>query len=229
MTQNHARFEAVFFDLDGTLADTAPDLALALNLVLQEEGRAALPLTQIRPHVAGGTKAMLALGLGITPEDAAYAELAQRFLAHYTAHLNDQTRLFPGMSPVLDTLQSQQIRWGVVTNKAARFTLPLLQGLGLAGHCAAIVSGDSTPTPKPHPAPLLLACEQAGVNAMKCLYVGDDERDIRAGCAAGMQTAVALWGYPGDRQETQAWAADRYLSSVQDLLALITPLTASGC
>lgn len=215
-------FQAVFFDLDGTLADTAPDLALALNLLLQEEGREALPLARVRPHVANGTRAMLALGLGITPEDPAYHALAARFLDHYAGHLSVGTQLFPGLPQVLDTLDSRCIRWGVVTNKTARFTLPLMQDLGLDQRCAAMVCGDSTPTPKPHPAPLLLACEQTNVMASRCLYVGDDERDIRAGRAAGMHTAAALWGYPGDRQVTQTWEADHYLSTPQDLLALIS-------
>jgi len=212
---------SVFFDLDGTLADTAPDLGAALNRLLQEEGRPPLPTSVLRPHVSAGSRGMLAAGFGIAPGEDGYVELQRRFLDHYAAALCVGTVLFPGMAELLDALDATRIPWGVVTNKPRRFTEPLLEALGLSHRAAAIVSGDSTPFAKPHPQPLLLACSQAGVAAAASLYVGDDRRDIEAGRAAGMRTVIAAYGYLGDAAELAAWQADATISHPRELLGLL--------
>ena len=185
--------DAVFFDLDGTLADTAPDLGGALNQLLMEQGRVALPQALLRPHVSAGTRGLLRIGFGVDPRDASYPLLQQRFLDIYESMLCQATTLFPGISTVLDALDANDIAWGVVTNKPERFTLPLMEELGLATRAAAIVGGDTTTRAKPDPLPLLHACTIAGVSAQSSAYVGDDLRDIQAGRAAGMRTLAAAW------------------------------------
>jgi 2-phosphoglycolate phosphatase len=212
---------AVFFDLDGTLADTAPDLGMALNRLLEEEGRPPLPAATLRPHVSAGSRGLLAVGFGLMPTDAGYPDLQRRFLDHYAAALCVGTTLFPGMADLLDVLEERHIRWGVVTNKPRRFTEPLMQQLNLAHRAAAIVSGDSTPYAKPHPQPLLLACASAGVAAQDSLYVGDDLRDIQAGRAAGMQTAIAAYGYLGDSPSLEDWQADATIVHPGEVLGLL--------
>lgn len=212
--------EAVFFDLDGTLADTAPDLGGALNRLLLEQGRIPLDMATLRPHVSAGTRGMLGIGFGLSPQDKAYADLAQRFLELYAATLCDGTTLFGGMPELLDYLESRRIRWGVVTNKPARFTLPLMDCLGLSERAAAIISGDSTPKPKPAPDPLLLACSTAGVEPGRTLYIGDDLRDIQAAHAAGMRAIAAAWGYLGDGLAISEWGADATIAAPLDLPAL---------
>lgn len=211
--------EAIFFDLDGTLADTAPDLAGALNCLLLEHGQPPLPHDLMRPHVSAGTRGMLHVGFAVAPGDAAYPALQKRFLDLYEASLCVGTRLFDGMAGVLDELDARDIRWGVVTNKPARFTLPLMKALGLAGRAAAIVSGDTTPKAKPDPLPLLHACELAGVAPHACVYVGDDQRDVEAGRAAGMRTLVATWGYLGTGLPIREWGADGLIDTPEDILA----------
>ncbi len=199
--------EAVLFDLDGTLADTALDLGAALNRLLMEEGRAPLLLEATRPHTSNGTRGLLNVGFGIAPGEAAYTDLARRFLDHYAASVCEHTVLFPGVAKLLDTLDERGVRWGVVTNKPHRFTVPLLEALDLNLRCACIISGDSTPRPKPDPGPLLLGCKEAGVRPQSSLYVGDDERDIVAGRAAGMITIAAAWGYLGVETHPEKWNA----------------------
>lgn len=212
---------AVFFDLDGTLADTAPDLGGALNELLAELGRPALPHHMLRPYVSAGTRGMLGIGLGLTPDHADYPDLAKRFLELYSTRLCVGTRLFDGMAALLDELEHRDIAWGVVTNKSTRFTEPLLDHLGLTRRCAAVVSGDTTPRPKPAPDPLLLACEKAGVSPRETLYAGDDLRDIQAAHAAGTGAIAAAWGYLGDGPAIADWNADAIIAAPLDLLALI--------
>ena len=202
------RITTVLFDLDGTLADTAPDLAFALNTVLAEEGRATLSLDRIRPHVSQGATALLRFGFAIEPQQQHFAVLLQRFLQVYQANLARQTRLFPGMAELLDRLEQNHLRWGVVTNKPAYLTDPLMRALQLDRRAACIVSGDTTPESKPHPAPMLHACALAGCTAPQCLYVGDAQRDIEAGRRAGMKTMVALFGYINDGERPETWQAD---------------------
>ncbi|MDP2793950.1 MAG: phosphoglycolate phosphatase [Sulfurisoma sp.] len=211
--------EAVFFDLDGTLADTAPDLGGALNRLLAEQGRAQLPHAVLRPHVSAGARGLLRIGFGIAPDDAAYPALHKRFLDIYENALCEATTLFAGMDTLLDALDAHGIAWGVVTNKPERFTLPLMEALGLASRAAAIVGGDTTARAKPDPLPLLHACTVAGVAATASAYVGDDLRDIQAGRAAGMRTFAAAWGYLGDGPPIGDWGADQTIAEPTALLA----------
>jgi phosphoglycolate phosphatase len=210
MTQ---KLDTILFDLDGTLADTAPDLALTLNLLLQEHDKPALPFALIRPHVSHGATALVKLGFGIDERAAAFEDLRQRFLDLYADNLCRETVLFPGMAELLDQLGQQSLRWGVVTNKPARFTEPLLQQLGIAARSACIISGDSTVKRKPDPEQMHLACKRLGISPAQCLYVGDAERDVTAGRAAGMQTLVATFGYLGEHDDPHAWQAHGIIST----------------
>jgi len=208
----------VLFDLDGTLVDTAPDLGYAANRVREEQGLPPLPLARYRSSASGGARGMLKVALGITPEDPGYGQRKERFLHHYREHLAVDSRLFPGVAEMLAALERARLRWGIVTNKIAEFSLPLLEHLGLARRSACLISGDSAPRPKPAPDPLLLAAQRLGAAAREGLYVGDDERDILAGRAAHMRTAAAGWGYLGDRPDPRAWAADLVVQTPAELL-----------
>lgn len=210
--------EAVLFDLDGTLADTAPDLGGAMNRLLREQGRKPMPLEMLRPHVSSGARGMIGAGLGITPADADYTDLQQRFLAIYQDALCVDTRLFAGMAEHLEELEAKGIPWGVVTNKSQRFAIPLMEGLALRQRCVCIVCGDSAQRAKPHAHPMQLASAVIGIAASGCVYVGDDERDIISGRAAGMKTVVAGWGYLGDGKPPADWGADGIAAEPQDIL-----------
>ena len=215
MKQQHLK--TVLFDLDGTLADTAPDLADALNAVLLNNGKDALPFEQIRPIVSHGGMALVSLGFGIEPEHPEFEPLRQQLLEIYASGIANKTRLFPGMSELLDFIESAGMNWGVVTNKPAWLTNPLLDALQLSQRAVSIVSGDTLAERKPHPSPLLYACEQAGSQGFECVYVGDAERDIVAGHKAGMQTIVALFGYIGTEDRPDTWGADVLLESPQEI------------
>ena len=208
----------VLFDLDGTLADTAPDLAYALNCVLEEQGCRPLPFDVIRPVVSHGGIALIKLGFGIDEQAPEFPPLRQRLLDIYRDNIARETRLFDGMESLLATLEERGLNWGVVTNKPGWLTEPLLDALGLKARAATIVSGDTLPERKPHPAPMLLACEQAGSDAGHCLYIGDAERDIEAGRNAGMRTLVALFGYLGETDIPERWQADGMVESALDIL-----------
>ena len=212
---------AVFFDLDGTLADTAPDLGGALNALLAELGRPPIAMSVLRPHVSAGTRGMLGVGLGLTPDDHGYGERATRFLELYAERLCVGTRLFDGVRQLLEELERRDIRWGIVTNKPARFTEPLAECLKVSHRASAIISGDATPRPKPAPDGLVLACQRSGVPPPLTLYVGDDLRDIQAGRAAGMRTVAAAWGYLGDGAPIETWGADATIAQPLDLLQLL--------
>ncbi len=208
----------VLFDLDGTLADTGPDLAFALNEALRRAGREPLPYATIRPVVSHGGTALLQLGFGDSLPAAEFDQMREFFLATYLAHITRETTLFPGMAELLAAIEARRLNWGVVTNKPAWLTSPLMAGLGLTARAATIVSGDTLPERKPHPAPMLLACKEAGSAAADCLYLGDAERDIAAGRNAGMRTLVAAYGYIGSDDRPDEWGADGIIDHPLQLL-----------
>lgn len=212
---------AVLFDLDGTLIDSAPDLAGAANDMRRSRGLAELPYAALRPMVGSGARGMLATAFGLNPADDDYAALRDEFLRRYEARMTRETRVFPAVAPMLEVLSSRALPWGIVTNKASRFSEPLAAALGLFERAGALVSGDSTPHAKPHPAPLLEAARRMAVEPSRCWYVGDDLRDVQAGRAAGMGTVVASWGYLGDGEPVSAWDADHILDSPGALLKLL--------
>ncbi|MHB1528990.1 MAG: HAD-IA family hydrolase [Acidiferrobacteraceae bacterium] len=209
---------AVLFDLDGTLADTAPDLAFALDTLLIEEGRSPLPYPSVRAQASHGTHALLALGFGINPEHADYTRLRARFLEIYGAHPSGRTTLFPGMDQVLAGLARRAIPWGIVTNKPSQLTKHVVAALGLAPHARCIVSGDTTPYQKPHPEPMLHACAQIGCAAPTCLFVGDSRRDIEAGRRAAMHTLAARFGYLRAEDDPCSWGADGVIDTPIEVL-----------
>lgn len=209
---------AVLFDLDGTLADTAGDLAGALNRVRADRGLPPLPLAQLRAYASAGARGLLQAGMSVGPEHAEFAALREAFLGHYTACLAQTTRLFDGVPELLDALDARGLRWGIVTNKASLYTGPVVMALGLAQRAGTIVSGDTTPHPKPHPAPMHHAANALGVPAERCAYVGDDLRDVLAGNAAGMATLVARWGYMGTGEPHTQWPAVGGADAPLDLL-----------
>lgn len=211
----------ILFDLDGTLVDTAHDLAYALNLQRERHGMVALPLDVIRPYASHGSRGLLAVGFGLVPEDESFDSMREEYLALYDQVLTRQPVLFNGVAELLATLEAKTIPWGVVTNKPRRFTQPLLANIGLLDRAACVVSGDDAQRPKPYPDTLFLACEQAGFNPQNCWYVGDAERDIQAGKAAGMQTVVALYGYLDAEDKPQEWGADIFVNSPLELLEFI--------
>jgi len=212
---------AVLLDLDGTLADTAPDLGLALNLQRGSRGLAPIPIEALRRYVSQGARGMLYVGFGLTPEQARYMELRDEFLDLYARNIDRETQLFPGIADLLDALDERDIAWGVVTNKAERFTFPLLESLGLRQRADCIVGGDTCARAKPHPDPLLEAARRLGIDPRACLYLGDDERDVQASRAAGMLAVVAMYGYLGDGNPPAQWNADAYIAHPTELLKLL--------
>ncbi len=212
--------KAVLFDLDGTLADTAPDLGYAINRMREARGLPPLPVSATRPVTSLGARGLLNAGFGIGPGHPDYEAMRQEFLRLYEDNICRDTRLFPGMDALLAALDARRLRWGIVTNKAERLARLLVGRLPLASPPACLIGGDSTPHLKPHPAPLLAACATLRENADACIYLGDDLRDIEAGRAAGMKTVAACWGYlNGSRPES--WNADWILKNPQDLLRIL--------
>lgn len=201
-------FKAILFDLDGTLLDTAPDMAAALNRVLEEEQMPVLPLEEIRPHVSKGGLALTLLAFANTHSENAIEGLRQRFLSHYLEHIADHSSLFPGFADLLEKLERHGIPWGIVTNKHEWLTTPLLKQISRLEKSQVTVCGDTYAEKKPHPMPLLEAAKQLHIAPEHCLYVGDDPRDITAGKAAGMTTAIAGWGYIQDLSSLDSWQAD---------------------
>jgi 2-phosphoglycolate phosphatase len=212
--------QAILFDLDGTLADTAPDLAAAVNQLRSVRGLLPAPYEQLRPVASAGARGLVGAAFGLKPGDDGYDELRSGFLDNYAAALAVKTRLFDGITALLDGLRKSGLQWGIVTNKAARFTdllIPQIDGLEDAG---CIISGDTTSHSKPHPAPLLEAARRLSLAPHNCWYVGDDLRDIQAGRAAGMTTVAAAWGYCGDAAPA-TWEADALSGTPLELLDLI--------
>jgi phosphoglycolate phosphatase len=214
------RLELVLFDLDGTLADTAPDLAAVANRQRAARGLPPLPIDELRPLASRGARGMIGRALGVDAAAPEYPALRDQFFDWYEAALCINTRLFPGIEATLQGIEARGVRWGIVTNKIARFTVPLLRALRLDARTACVVSGDTTPHAKPHPEPLRHALRICGVPASAALYVGDDRRDIEAGRAAGVRTVVARYGYLGADAAPDTWGADHAIDRPADLLAL---------
>lgn len=212
----------ILFDLDGTLADTAPDLALALNMQRERHGLAPLPLEAIRPYASHGSRGLLSIGFGLTPADTSFETMRDEYLSLYDAVFTNAPQLFSDMAVLLSEIESAGKAWGVVTNKPRRFSAPLMQALGLHARAACLVCGDDVAQAKPAPDSLLRACDLVGRNPADCVYVGDAERDIAAGKAAGMRTVLALYGYIDATEEPEAWAADASINTPLELLQLIS-------
>jgi len=212
------RVEAVLFDLDGTLADTAADLAAALNRLRRDRDLPPLAVAALRPHASDGTRGMLGAGLGVVREDPEWETLKEAFLDYYAGALAVHSRLFPGADDALAGIEKRGLAWGVVTNKATRFALPLLEELGIATRAGVIVCGDTTKETKPHPEPLLHAAGKLGIPPERCVYVGDAPRDVAAARAAGMAALVASYGYIAPEIAPQSWAPDGLIDSLPALL-----------
>jgi phosphoglycolate phosphatase len=210
--------KAVLFDLDGTLADTAPDLCYAINCMRRARGLAPVSLAKTRPVTSMGARGLLGVGFDMTPEHRDYDAMRAEFLDIYERNVCRETVLFSGMADLLTALEQRGILWGVVTNKAERFTHPLLERLGLHDRAACIIGGDTTPHLKPHPASLLAASERLALAPAVCLYVGDDERDMLAGRAAGMRVVVAAYGYIGSANPPDGWDADFWANDPREIL-----------
>jgi phosphoglycolate phosphatase len=213
----------ILFDLDGTLVDTAPDLGYALNIQLQRHGKPTLTDAKIRPFASHGSRGLIGLGFGIVPADANFIALRDEYLSIYDTVFTRSPVLLPGMSELLQAIENKGLKWGIVTNKPRRFTIGLIESMGLSlQNCAAcVVCGDDAPQPKPSPATLLMACEQLGVKPEQCVYVGDAERDIIAGTAAGMHTVVALFGYIDIGDKPAEWGADALIETPDELLKVL--------
>jgi len=216
---NDAR--AVLFDLDGTLIDSAPDLGAAADQMRVERGLSSLPLERYRPMAGAGARGMLGVAFGITPEHPDFPVLREEFFVNYEKCMTQRTYAFEGVPELINQLVVRGLPWGVVTNKAMRFAGPLTRGMRLFATAAALVGGDSTPHAKPHPAPLLEAARQLDLPPSRCIYVGDDERDVVAGLAAGMGTVAARYGYLGSNADALLWGAHAHIDNPLDLLTLL--------
>ena len=212
---------AVLFDLDGTLVDSAPDLAGAVNDLRAERGLGSLPVRVLRAEVGSGARGMLRLGFGLAPDDAGFADLRDAFLARYDARKTQETDVFPAMRPVLAALVDAGVPWGIVTNKASWLAEPLVAALPGLAASATLVCGDTAARAKPHPDPLLEAARRLGVAPSRCVYVGDDLRDVQAAHAAGMRAIVAHWGYLGTDAVVTEWKADRVADAPADLATML--------
>ncbi|PIT12829.1 phosphoglycolate phosphatase [Snodgrassella alvi] len=213
--------KAVLFDLDGTLADTAPDLGAALNRVLEKQHLPPKSMAEIRPVASHGAAGLIKLGTGMQADNPEFAALRQAFLAEYELHFTEQTVLFGGIDEVLQKLAQQGIAWGIITNKPHVFTDRLVPKLGCSIAPAVVVSGDTTSAPKPSTEPMLYACQQIGVAPENCLYIGDAERDMQAGRNAGMITVLANWGYIGAEDNTASWPTDYIIEQPKEILELL--------
>jgi len=211
----------ILFDLDGTLVDTAPDLGHALNIQLERHGRKLLSEATIRPFASHGSRGLIGLGFGITPSDDNFIDMRDEYLAIYDTVFMRSPVLLDGIAELLQAIENKGLKWGIVTNKPGRFTRRLIESMGLEKRAACVVSGDDAPKPKPSPETLLLACNQIGVSPQHCLYVGDAERDIQAGKAAGLKTVVALFGYIDVTDKPYEWGADALIGEPKALLDLI--------
>ena len=212
---------AVLFDLDGTLIDSAPDLGAAADKLRTAQGLPSLPLQDYRPMAGAGARGMLSVAFGIAPDHPDFPGLREQFFANYESCIHERTSAFDGVPALVDALLDRSIQWGVVTNKMTRFTSLIAQRMALFQTAGAIVSGDTTPHSKPHPEPLYEAARRLGLSPQECIYVGDDERDIQAGRAAGMGTVAAMYGYLGAQASPPGWGADAMIYSPLELLKLL--------
>ena len=210
--------QAVLFDLDGTLIDSAPDLGAAADKMRTDRGLPSLPLSQYRPMAGAGARGMLGIAFGMTPEHPEFLAYREEFFVNYENAMTERTIIFDGVPGMIAALVQAGLPWGVVTNKSSRFTDPLTAAMPLFATASAIVSGDTTPHAKPHPEPLFEAARRLQVDPARCVYVGDDERDIVAGLAAGMGTVAATYGYLGARSDIAAWGADAVINNPLELL-----------
>ena len=213
--------QAVLFDLDGTLIDSAPDLGAAVDKMRVARGMSSLPLSHYRPMVGAGARGMIGLAFGWTPDHPDYEQLREEFFVNYESCMTERTFAFEGVAQLIQELVDMKIPWGVVTNKSKRFAEPLTQAMPLFASAAVVISGDTTPHAKPHPAPLLEAAKRLGVDPTACVYVGDDERDIVAGHAAQMKTVAATYGYLGAQADVQRWQAHAQIDCPEQLLKLL--------
>ena len=213
--------QAVLFDLDGTLIDSAPDLGAAADKMRTDRGLPTLPASRYRPMAGAGARGMLGVAFGITPEDPDFELLREEFFVNYENCMTERTYAFDGVSELVQALRRSGLPWGVVTNKSSRFTVPLTRAMPLFASAAAVISGDTTPHAKPHPEPLFEAARRLGLAPDRCVYVGDDERDIVAGRAAGMGTVVATYGYLGHKTDVDQWRAHAVIDSPLQLLKLL--------
>lgn len=218
---------AILFDLDGTIVDTAPDLAAALNRVRADHGLPALPFDVLRPHASAGARGLIGAGFGRAPDHPDFPELRDAFLAHYESALCVDTVVFDEVLDVIEAIVARGLKWGIVTNKAARFTIPLLAALAMPHAPDVVICGDTTPQAKPHPEPLLEAARRLGVPPAQCLYVGDAERDVIAGAAAGMQTVVARYGYIEPTHRPEEWKAHGHIGHISELIAWLPAVSPS--
>ncbi|MEO8321566.1 MAG: HAD-IA family hydrolase [Bradyrhizobium sp.] len=209
------------FDLDGTLADTAPDLGYALNQQRLARGLPEIAIAELRIHASSGARGLLQQGFGIGPGDSDYPSMREEFLDLYEKNVSRSSALFPGIDPFLNDLEARGLIWGVVTNKAERFTFPLLRALRLLDRAACVVCGDTTPFAKPHPAPLIEAMSRIGTAASRCIYVGDDERDVQAAHAAGIRAVVVRYGYLGNGRPPEEWGTDLLVDSPAELGSML--------
>ncbi len=210
--------KTVLFDLDGTLADTAPDLADALNFTLRKNGYKELSLKEIRPHVSNGSIALIEFGFGIDNKHDNFDHYRDELLNYYTENIANKTSLFTGFDSVLDTIESRGLNWGIVTNKPSYLTNPLLQQLQLYNRAVTVVSSDTLEFRKPHPAPMLYACNEAGSTPGECIFIGDAERDIQAGRNAEMRTLIAMFGYISESDKPETWGADGYIHHAHEII-----------
>ena len=220
---SYSPFQGVFFDLDGTLADTAPDLVAATNQLLVARNLTPKPYEFLRPYASAGARGLLEGAFGIHPDHPDFISLRDEFFGNYEKALLVESKLFDEMHHLLDQMDIAKLPWGIVTNKSARFTNPLVDLMGLGQRAIATVSGDTTPHSKPHPEPILHAARLANIDPTKSIYVGDDIRDVVAGKAAGMKTVAAAYGYCGCKEPPEAWGADYIIYKPLELLPILFP------